>query len=172
MPDLIFVDTETVSLAPTGDAVWEVAAIDGEGTGPWLRHNKGKLLDDPHQINAPHDRRRFASEFMRLTWGKHLVGANPAFDALRLADLLTKHGACVGWHHRLIDVEVLALGWMCGQSHDLGLPMDELGLEELTAPYSQSKTAELLGIVMPEAEHHTALGDARTAKKIYEKVCL
>lgn len=183
--DLVFIDTETISLAPTGNAIWEVAAIFGDTAHVWHlagldlsqaepkalsingflgRHNRmsgvwpDAKFDEHGVVYEKCSRSFFAHTFMRFTFGKTLVGANPAFDALRLSDLLLSQGACPGWHHRLIDVEAMYLGYQCG---------DEVVLD---TPMSLSFTAELLNVEVPESDHHTALGDARVVKAVYEKM--
>lgn len=85
--------------------------------------------------------------------GAHLVGAVPSFDAAFLAPWLRSHGHAPTWHYHLVDVEALAAGrgrweppW---KSHDLSTSV---------------------GVDADQFDRHTALGDARWAKAIYEAV--
>ncbi len=97
----------------------------------------------------------FATSFARLTWGAYMVGANPAFDADFLSRLLKKNGQCPGWHHRLIDVQAMALGY---------LPQN---VTHSKVPMSLAKVANLLGVELKADEAHTALADARAALDCY-----
>ncbi|MGH9073957.1 MAG: exonuclease domain-containing protein, partial [Acidimicrobiales bacterium] len=156
-----FVDTETTGLDPRWHQVWEVAAIVERTEHVWqlpvdLSRADPRALDVGrfHQRRAAGHltpQRSFAADFARLTWGSHLVGASVSFDAERLARLLWANGACPGWHHRLIDVECYAAG--------------HLGL---AVPLGLVATADRLGIDRTTHEAHTALGDARLARDVYQ----
>ena len=74
-----------------------------------------------------------------------------SFDAERLSGMVRGHGACPGWHHRLLDVEAYAAG-------ALGLP----------GPVGLRDTAALPGVKVDEEALHTALGDADLARAVYE----
>jgi len=100
----------------------------------------------------------FATQFIRLTRKMHLVGAVISFDADRLWRLLRAANECPLWHYHLIDVEALAVGYLA-QS---GTP--------ISPPWKSNDLTDLLGLEVSEADKHTALGDARWAKLIYEKV--
>ena len=93
-----------------------------------------------------------------LAWthGAHLVGAVPSFDAEVLGNLLREEGLMPAWHHHLIDVEALAVGFLAGTA---------------TPPWKSDDLAKAIG-VEPAAdnERHTALGDARWAMRIYDRV--
>lgn len=169
MTNLAFVDTETTGLDPDRHEIWEVALIlrDTEGVEverQWqLRVDLG--LADPFALNIGqfHERRYensdlahpadFALDFADLTWGAHLVGAVPSFDEERLRRFLRRHGACPGWHYHLVDVENLAAG-------ALAMP----------PPWDSSELSRVVGIDPDNYEKHTALGDARWARDIYDKV--
>lgn len=171
---VVFVDTETTGLDPDLHQIWEVALIDVHGEERiWHlpvdlghadpvalrisryheRHGSCGVQVGPHSVDL------FAREFAALTRGKHLVGAVVSFDAERLAKLLRANGECPEWHYHLIDVEALAVGFLSAHGADVPLPWDS---QQLT---------ELLGLEVPDDDvKHTAVGDARWARQIYNAV--
>jgi hypothetical protein len=97
-----------------------------------------------------------------LTRGRHLVGAVVSFDEERLRKLLRANGACPEWHYHLIDVEALAVGWIAGADQEAA---------RLALPWKSDDLSRAIGVEPPsDEERHTALGDARWAKAIYEKI--
>ena len=81
--------------------------------------------------------------------GKMLVGANVWKDARWLENL-----GAAGWHYRMTDLGSMFLG--------------AYGYR----PGGQWAIAEALDIAQPEAAQHTALGDARVARDIFEHIML
>lgn len=189
MTSLVFIDTETDGLHP-GRRAWEIGMIrrDERGLecesrmflpldlkfsdpaalkigGFWDRHPVGRKLsgkvpiprDDLslcatipapcEPVTSAHDA---AKKVMEWTFGAHLVGANPAFDAQVLERLLRSEGYLPSWHYRLLDVEALTSGNRGRIVGGLAACVEELGLEQ--------------------REAHTALGDARTARDVYDAV--
>jgi hypothetical protein len=174
---VVFVDTETTGLDPYLHEIWEVGLIRGDREYRWfLPVDLGRA--DPYSLkiggyHARHpdgddgplavgDRitpvREFARAFAGYTRGMHLVGAVVSFDEERLRRLLRANGATPDWHYHLIDVEALATGYVAAAGAALPLPWksDDLSRE--------------LGIEITEDDRHTALGDARWAKRIYDVV--
>ena len=102
-----------------------------------------------------------AAQVVQLwTHGAHLVGAVPNFDAEVLAALLRDNFLTPTWHYHLVDVENLAVGWLAGREPKPVLP-----------PWKSDDLTRLLGVEpASEQERHTALGDARWAARIYDKV--
>jgi DNA polymerase III alpha subunit (gram-positive type) len=82
-----------------------------------------------------------------------LVGAVPDFDARHLTRFLRANGQAPTWHYHLVDVETLAAG-------SLRLP-PRWNLDQLLAEY---------GLKYDEADRHTALGDARMVRDLYDAV--
>ena len=89
--------------------------------GFWDRHPAGRKISGKHA--APSDfvnvlpRHEAAKEIMRWTFDAHIVGAVPSFDTETLAKMLRAEGYMPSWHHHLIDVETMALGWLLGRSN-------------------------------------------------------
>ena len=108
----------------------------------------------------------------------HLVGMVPNFDAEVLAALLRDNNLTPTWHHHLTDVGTLAVGWLAGQvvadAEGRGIHR-ETGLallrEDFALPWKSDDVSRAVGVEPPgDDERHTALGDARWAQRIYDRV--
>lgn len=160
-----FLDIETSGLDPARHALWELALIvDGDEFVFHLNLHIANAEPSALRLNRFYERvfaterawewddpRGVAEIVAVATAGRHLVGAAPWFDAGFLEPFLRRYGHCPAWHHRLICVETYAAG------HH-GWPL----------PKSLRDTATELGIITPDDDRHTAIGDARTAKLIYD----
>jgi len=185
---IVFVDTETDGVHP-GRKVWEVAIIRREPDGTeqeWTafvdldlstsdpfglkvgrfyeRHPAGRALaegreHDPWHGPAPLNPFFTARKVAQLTHGAHWVGMVPNFDTEVLAALLREHRLAPAWHYHLVDAENLAAGWLRGQG--LRAPI----------PWKSDELSRAVGVEPPgDDDRHTALGDARWAKRIYDVV--
>jgi hypothetical protein len=154
--NLVFLDTETTGLTLEHD-VWEIAFAVGDGpvytyqVEHSLRNADLKALE----INGYRDRVRSPegqdvdSDIHPLLKGKTIVGANPSFDAYRLE----RRWGRAPWHHRLVDVESMAVPLL-----RLEKPLGLKGLvDELT----------VRGFSIPENDH-TAAGDVVTVREVYK----
>lgn len=180
---ICFVDTETTSLRPDRRA-WEVGLIlrdtdTGKDTEhAWFiakedlelgnadlsslkigrfydRHPEfnGGTSDDPWtplQVRAEWD---IARKIEDLTRGAIIIGAVPNFDTEVLGDVLRRNGYTPAWHYHLVDIETLAAG-----ARKLPPPW---GFDDLLAAY---------GLSYAEEDRHTALGDARMVRDLYDAV--
>lgn len=187
---ICFLDTETDGVHPNRRA-WEIAAIrrapDGTQTewqayvdidlstadpfglrigGFYDRHPLGRHIAHGGDWSVPSlgtewhlSGRSAAYEVAKLTHGAHIVGAVPNFDTEVLAPLLREHGLTPAWHYHLVDIENLAVGYLAGKG------------QPIAPPWKSDELTELLGLpAVPEAERHTALGDARWAMRVYDAV--
>jgi hypothetical protein len=84
-----------------------------------------------------------------------IVGAVPWFDTDVLGQRMRANGILPSWHYHLVDVETLAAG-------RLRKP-PPWGFDDLLAEY---------GLEYDEADRHTALGDARMVRDLYDVVLL
>lgn len=170
MPDPVaFVDLETTALDRRIRQVWEAALIVGEDEYVWHLpvdlsiadpmslgmngfHDRYNNWDTPPEDHAYY-RREFAREFASLTRGLHLVGACVNFDEVSLWDLLRDNSECPMWHYHIVDTEALVAGL-------LGIP----------PPWSSTDLSLAVGVDPAKFDRHSALGDARWAKAMYEAV--
>lgn len=182
MTPICALDTETTGLHPNRQ-VWEVALIrrddNGEKTSHFFvdvdlsdaepmalkigrfyeRHPLGRYLSG----RVPAVVRQIAEvamltpavaalEVARFTHDATIVGAVPNFDTELLATLLRNQQLALAWRHRLRCVETLVEGH---------LRREIQGLRE---------AAEAVGVEVVEADRHTALGDARLALAVRDRV--
>lgn len=199
MSKLAFIDTETTSLRPDRRA-WDIGMIvrDDEDERDYVhwdnifidirdldlgnadpfslkvgrfheRHPQMKHTDPVQAAYAGNDgswksELSALTEVERLTRNAYLVGANVRFDAEVLETRMRANGILPMWNYHLVDIQALALGYIMGAQ----LP------ESKVAPSLQMKSSDLsdaLGVAMPtEDERHTALGDARWAMRVFDKV--
>jgi len=183
MTKLVFIDTETTSLRHDRRA-WEIGLIVRDENGVDTEHSWfiafpdldlgnadlmslkiGRFFERHPQaqmdviLTSAFGRLPFYSEFgvlhevEQLTRGAHLVGAVPNFDADVLGQRMRAHGICPSWHYHLIDVETLAAGY-----------------RQLLPPWGFDEILAGFELVYDEDERHTALGDARMARDLYDVV--
>jgi DNA polymerase III epsilon subunit-like protein len=114
-------------------------------------------------------------EVEEITRGAHLVGAVVSFDADVLGQRMRANGICPSWNYHLIDVEALAAGWL--HRHAAVLENSQHSLEEAdrlrvlaSPPWKSDDLSAALGVTVSEEDRHTALGDARFARAIYDAV--
>jgi oligoribonuclease (3'-5' exoribonuclease) len=178
MTKLCFVDTETMGLDPDRHEIWEVGLIVRSEDSNDVEYEWKLPVRHPEYadqialtINGYYDRQDetyikyqsalyqlheindFAYDFLMLTMRSHLVGAVVSFDEERLRKLLLREGYTPMWHYHLVDVESLVagkLGW--------------------TPPWKSSELWEKMGINEEDYAKHTALGDARLARDLYDLV--
>lgn len=107
-----------------------------------------------------------------------LVGSNPAFDDAFLKKLLQAHGRRIGWHYRTIDVATLAVGLAYGKAEAAMKRTCDASWygkvsEHLGFPWKSYQASEAVGVPRPAGDvAHTALGDARWARDVYDTVTL
>ena len=176
MTRIAFVDTETTGLS-LDDDIWEFAAIVREEDGTehehhlFIQHDALKCARLPEPFRSDHKARfapgalaepqeQAAKWIAALLAGRtHIVGAVPNFDTERIALLLRRFGLTPGWHYHLIDVEALAVGCVCGQ---------ERGAPPL--PWNSNDLSRAVGVDPDQFDRHTALGDAKWARAIYDAI--
>lgn len=180
MPNLVFLDTETTSLRPDRRA-WEIATIlrkPGEpdveqswfveeadldlGNADLMSLKIGRYFDRHPEARAgkdtmPHAATRWEAgvlpEVEAITRGAIIVGAVPNFDTEVLGRRMRKNGLCPSWHYHLVDVETLAAGD-----------------KKLSPPWGFDGILAAYGLVYDEADRHTALGDARMVRDLYDAI--
>lgn len=177
---ICFIDTETTSLRHDRRA-WEIAVITRDETGKDTEHSWFVDADDIDLGNADLKSLKIGKFFERhpqaridgtedrefdnessvlievepLLRGATIVGAVPNFDTEVLANRMREHGICPSWHYHLIDVETLAAGAL-----------------KLPPPWDFDKVLDAYGLTYDEADRHTALGDARMVRDLYDAVLI
>ena len=140
------------------------------------RHPHVASADPDWNAPACHDEGDALREVEFMTRGAHIVGAVPNFDTEVLGNRMRANGICPSSHYHVIDVETLAVGWLRAQieiARLKGMAPVQCGfdLRELAAPpWKSDDLAAALGLKVSEDARHTALGDARFARDIYDAV--
>lgn len=184
---LAFVDTETTGLDRELHEPWEIAIItrtdDGDdveycwkmrpamtsaspeglrigryyariGTLSLAEPGVGAYaVEHPRYAGEVTEQTLVAADVARLLDGRIIVGAVPDFDAEMLRRWLARNGQCGTWHYHLCDVETLAAG--------------ALGM---APPWNFDEILGQYGLTYREADRHTALGDARMVRDLYDAV--
>jgi DNA polymerase III epsilon subunit-like protein len=183
---IVFMDTETTSLRHDRRA-WEIAAIVrdhnvGDGVDDPIGHNDtehtwlihaedldlgnadlkslaiGRFYDRHPEATGELGRmlaweRSALMELERLTRHAYIVGAVPSFDVDVLSQRMRANGICPSWHYHIIDVETLAAGALKMQP--------KWNFDSILAHY---------GLTYDEADRHTAMGDTRMVRDLYDAV--
>lgn len=130
--------------------------------------DRSRLKGHPNRGRAIQPSREWCRHFRDLTAGHHLCGAVPSFDEERLRRLLNRHGVLHRWHYHLIDIEALAVGFIAAEGWITDKAQDAVAI---TLPWRSDDLSRACGVEPPsEEERHTALGDARWAKRLYERI--
>jgi len=188
-PPLAFVDTETTGLDPFLHEAWEIAVIFRDGgldTEHTFRIKPDLTNADPKalEVNRFHERtgapgwqwqerRKTAERVYGLLNGAVIIGSNPAFDAEMLTHLFGRYyDNPRPWHYRAEDITTLAAGFRYGQASTGALGDDfTLPGDFPQQPYSSYTLSRAVGVEPPAKDvAHTALGDARWAKSVYDAV--
>lgn len=174
---LIFLDTETTSVRHDRRA-WEIGIIvrddvHGDREQSWLIDQDdldlgnadkrslqvGRFYDRHPQFNGTtntvwcEEEAAALIELEYLVRGARIVGAVPSFDAQVLGERMRANGICPSWDYHLIDVESLAAGAL-----------------RLAPPWKLDDLLAAYGLKYDDSERHTALGDARMVRDLYDVV--
>jgi DNA polymerase III epsilon subunit-like protein len=104
-----------------------------------------------------------------------MVGSNPAFDDKFLTKLLQANNRKIGWRYRTIDIATFAAGHLYGRAHELtvqrGEPTFYGKAAALAKGFRSYDLSRAVGVEPPAKDvAHTALGDARWARDVYDAV--
>lgn len=126
--------------------------------------------------------------------GVHICGAVPDFDTRFLTALYWRFGQePPRWHYHLIDIEAMAVGYLhgrngpkckacghrtpehgasgCAADDEAAMGGCDCPWTGLSLPWDSDDLSRAVGVEPPsEDERHTALGDARWVKRLYENI--
>lgn len=94
----------------------------------------------------------------RLTRGAQVWCSNPAFDVPMLDARMRVNGICPSWFYHVEDIKSLARGFLHGRG------------VELPEHDSTAELAKACGVDPANYEAHTALGDCRLMRDLYDAV--
>lgn len=179
---VVFLDCETTGLDPSVHVPWEVAIIEPDGTEHvWCWRPADVVMEEADltalgigrfRERAPliYDgafEEQVASQVSGLLEGNVVVGSNPHFDVTMLTAWLDFHHMDWPAHYRPVCAITMAAGLLHGEE----LAGMTGPLEILEQPWSSYQISQACSIDPPgEAERHTALGDARWVKRLYEHI--
>lgn len=129
------------------------------GLGPGI----GRLIAQPPDVDpdpAVMGTQAIAHLVAGLLDGAHLIAANPAFDAGHLDAFLRNHGECLTADYHYTDLGSLVRGWAHGSFAHIEIPF----------PLKLADAARLARVDPADYELHTALGDARLARDVFDAV--
>lgn len=106
--------------------------------------------DEPSRAT---EARFVAMDLVQFLDGATIVGAVPDFDTRQLGRFLKRWNQAGTWHYHLVDVETLAAGHLGRRP--------PWGVDDLLGEF---------GLRYDEADRHTALGDARMVRDLYDAV--
>ncbi|WP_435108132.1 hypothetical protein [Nocardiopsis synnemataformans] len=131
--------------------------------GFWDRHPQGigTVKDEPE------DPRLVASRLARILAGSVVIGSNPTFDKDMLTPLFAEHGQVWAAHYRMVDVITLGAGRLMGSPRE---ELRETGYLPPTPPYKTTDISRAFGIDPGDYARHTALGDCRWVKALFEAI--
>lgn len=179
MTRTIFLDTETTGLDHRRHRIWDLAYIIRDPGQPdrevqTFIAQPGLDLNeaDPFALNIGHfyarhpdpygaafeadnvmREYRAAMQFAADSRDAYIVGAVPWFDINFLTDLLHREHFAPAWKYHLVDVEALAAGALRAAP--------KWNFDTLLAAF---------GLSYAETDRHTAIGDARMARDLYDAV--
>lgn len=123
---------------------------------------------------ATRQARLIATDMAKLLDGVLIVGANPWFDAGHIGAFLREHEQALAADYHLRDIGSVADGYIAGYNmangnlrfcgHDVPPPMEGPKSGKL------SDVAAAMGFSPADWDPHTALGDARLARALWDAV--
>lgn len=176
---IIFLDTETTSLDRRTRQIWEIGWIKRTSNEDLERHmfievtleyadiaslrigDYFRRHPDPYRKmsviqfdgRGPKSPAVAAKILAEEFQGATIVGAVPSFDEESMAGLLYSTGYTPTWHYHLVDIESMAAGRL-----------------QVKPPWNFNTLLSAFGLEYVESERHTALGDARMVRDLYDAV--
>ncbi|MGW1796912.1 3'-5' exonuclease [Streptomyces sp. NPDC001984] len=190
---LAFVDTETTGLDPFLHDAWEIAVIlrhDGRDEEHVYRIKPDLANATPealrinryHERTAAHDWRwddphLAAAGLHHVLENAVIVGSNPSFDADMIRNLFARYyDNTTPWHYRTVDIVTLAVGSLYGRAaewtrKDCDATWYSKVGKAVGWPWKTHDVSRHIEIEPPGPRvRHTALGDARWARDVWDRV--
>ena len=157
-PNLATADPEALKIG----RYLERFAVPVPAEAAWTGYDGGPIL--------PMTRKEAVEAIMTVLRGAILVGSNPGFDDRFLRKLCGPGSA--QWHYRPIDIATLAAGRKLGMIElTRRFGVQPLPSDEIRWPFSSRDLSRWTGVEPPTADvAHTALGDARWARDVFDAV--
>lgn len=157
-PDLTVADAESLRIGHFEERFNVPSYVDAAFTG----YESGPVV--------PMTRAQGISAILSILRGAVLIGSNPGFDDRFLRKLLGPGSA--QWHYRPVCIATLAAGWKLGMAELIrrmgGKPYPS---DEVPFPFSSRDLSRWVGVEPPKGDvAHTALGDARWARDVFDAV--
>jgi hypothetical protein len=157
-PNLATADAEALKIG----RYLERFVVPPHAEAAWTGYGEGPVL--------PMKRSEVVAAVMDVLRGAVLVGSNPGFDDRFLRKLCGPGSA--QWHYRPVDIATLAAGRKLGmvemvrRAGGMAMPSDEVAF-----PFSSRDLSRWTGVEPPGGDvAHTALGDARWARDVFDAV--
>jgi DNA polymerase III epsilon subunit-like protein len=157
-PDLATADPESLKIG----RYLERFVVPPHAEAAWTGYDQGPVL--------PMMRREVVAAVMDVLRGAVLVGSNPGFDDRFLRKFLGPGSA--QWHYRPVDVATLVAGARFGMASVIRAALPLVGSKDVpTFPFSSREMSRFVGVEPPSDDvAHTALGDARWARDVFDAV--
>lgn len=142
-------------------------------------------MSDPTQPGTPMSHETVASMLISMTHKRHIVGAVPDFDTWRLWFYVQRHTVLTpSWHYHLQDIEGMAVGYLKGIEEGVRRERrGQLTTGSLTGAgarqpawlnpdgsWESDTLYRAVGIKPEKYERHTALGDSRLNRDVYDVI--
>jgi hypothetical protein len=157
-PNLATADPEALKIG----RYLERFAVPPHAEAAWTGYEDGPIL--------PMGRAEVTGALLNVLGGAVLVGSNPGFDDRFLRKLLGPGSA--QWHYRPVDIATLAAGRKLGMTEMVRRAGGKnLASDEVPFPFSSRALSRWTGVEPPGDDvAHTALGDARWARDVFDAV--
>jgi DNA polymerase III epsilon subunit-like protein len=165
-PDLRTADPTALRIAGYYDRFDYAGRRIGEGAA--IESPDGQYRTTDHEV---------AGHLATILDGAIVVGAVPWFDEQFLRRFLRKNGQAATNHYHLVDVETLAAGylaatyWIGQRGGTFQVRGDRRHIATASQPpWDFDELLATFGLTYDEPDRHTALGDARMVRDLYDAV--
>ncbi len=183
---IAFIDAETTGRDPRRHHAWEIGYILRSDGGDVERSFQVAVSLEDAEPDALHVGRYYervnwevtsdsdrvmARELALALNGAFVVINNPVFDIPFVDAFLTRNGFCNARYYHDADIKSLAAGYLHGKSKAWERAADRTDkLAQIAFPWSTKELARELGVNPDAFESHTALGDCRLNRAIWDAV--